>query len=240
MDLVGKSLRHWSLMNPELSIGLPVYDAGSYLKPSLQSIFAQTFKNWELIVVDDGSEDGSSEFLSTIHDPRVRVILGGTRRGLAARFNQIVQAARAPYIARMDADDMLDRQRLEKQLGYLRAHPDVDVVGCGLRCLDKCGRPTGMRLVSTDHARICADPLQGVQLAHATVVGKTDWFRKHPYNEGNRSCEDRELWLKSYKTSQFANLREPLYYYRELAPFSIGRYTAAEVADGQTRMAASH
>src|ERR1700692_494357 len=109
-------------MVPELTIGLSVYNPGEFLEPALQSIFAQTFQDWELILVDDGSDDGSTELLSLIKDPRVRVLESGLRRGLAAQLNRIVQAARAPYIARMDADDMLDKRRLEKQINYLLAH----------------------------------------------------------------------------------------------------------------------
>jgi glycosyltransferase involved in cell wall biosynthesis len=215
-------------MDPVLTIGLPVYNAGTFLVPALQSIFAQTFQEWELILVDDGSTDGSIELLSLIRNPRVRVLKSGPKRGLAARLNQIVLAARAPYIARMDADDILDDSRLEKQLNFLRRYPDVDIVGCGLAILDSRGQPTGLRLFGAEHATICAKPLNGIQLAHATVVGKTEWFRKHPYNEENRSCEDWELWFNSYETSCFANLHEPLYYYREFASFSISKYVDAK------------
>ena len=213
---------------PALTIGLSIYNPGAFLEPALKSIFAQTFQDWELILVDDSSDDGSTKLLSFMDDPRVRFLKAGPKRGLAARLNQIVQAARAPYVARLDADDMLDDTRLERQINYLRAHPEVDVVGCGLAILDNRGEPTGLRLFGTDHASICADPLQGIHLAHATVMGKTEWFLKHPYNEENRSCEDWELWFDSYKTSTFANLGDPLYYYREFASFSIGKYIDAK------------
>jgi glycosyltransferase involved in cell wall biosynthesis len=219
-------------MIPELTIGLSIYNPGAFLEPALQSIFAQTFQDWELILVDDGSDDGSTELLSSIRDPRVRVLRSGPRLGLAARLNHIVQASRGHYFARMDADDMLDKRRLEMQVSYLRDHTDVDLVGSGLIILDNLGKPTGMRLFDTDHASICKDALAAVQLEHSSVVGRTEWFRKHPYNEKNRSCEDWELWFKSYETSRFANLREPLYYYREFASFSIGKYV-----DGKLRIA---
>ena len=213
---------------PQLTIGLPIYNPGEFLEPALQSIFAQTFQDWELIVVDDNSDDGSVELLSRFQDSRVRVLKCGSKRGLAARLNQIVLAARAPYLARMDADDMMDDNRLEKQVNFLWGHSDVDVVGCGLAILDRQGQPSGLRLFGTEHATICADTLDGVHLAHATVVGKTEWFRQHPYNEENLSCEDWELWFGSYDTSRFANLCEPLYYYREFASFSIRKYIDAK------------
>jgi glycosyltransferase involved in cell wall biosynthesis len=215
-------------MAPLLTIGLPVYNPGAFLTQSLRSVFAQTFQDWELILVDDGSDDGSWELLCKIHDPRVRLLKSGPKPGLAARLNQIVLAARAPYIARMDADDMQDCSRLERQVKFLQDHPQVDVVGCALVILDGRGRPTGLRRFATEHARICAKPLIGIQLAHPTVVGKTEWFRRYPYNEENRSCEDWELWFSSYKTSRFANLYDPIYYYREFSSFSIRKYINAK------------
>jgi glycosyltransferase involved in cell wall biosynthesis len=215
-------------MEPKLTIAMSIYNPGNFLEPALQSIFAQTFQDWELILVDDGSDDGSTELLSRIHDSRIRIVRGGLNRGLAARLNQIVRAARAPYIARMDADDMVDSTRLEKQIKYLREHPDVDVVGCGLAILDNRGKPTGVRLFAADHASICKDPLRGILLEHPAVIGKTEWFRNHPYNEDNRTCEDWELWFDTYKTSHFANLCEPLYYYREFSSFSIRKYVDAK------------
>jgi glycosyltransferase involved in cell wall biosynthesis len=215
-------------MAPRLTIGLPIYNPGAFLEPALRSVFAQTFQDWELILVDDGSDDGSTELLRHIHDPRVRLLKSGPKPGLAARLNQIVQAARAPYIARMDADDMLDCSRLEKQVQFLQDHPQVDVVGCGLVILDSRGKPAGLRQFGTEHATICAKPLTGIQLAHPTVVGKTEWFRKHLYNEENHSCEDWELWFSSHKTSRFANLDEPLYFYREFDSFSIRKYVDAK------------
>src|SRR5450755_2456324 len=82
-----------SKMKPKLTIGLSIYNPGGFLEPALKTIFAQTFQDWELILVDDGSDDGSTELLQQIHDPRVRLLKSESNRGFAAQLNRIVRAA---------------------------------------------------------------------------------------------------------------------------------------------------
>jgi len=211
-------------VTPLFTIGLPVYNAGPFLEDALRSIFAQTFSDWELIAVDDGSRDGSVEVLRQLKDPRVRVLVDGEHRGLGARLNQIVLQAAGRYIARMDADDMMHPERLVRQFAFLDDHPEVDVAGCGLISFDAHCRPTSARRLPAGHAEITADPLTGFRIAHASTVGRTDWWREHPYNERNRGCEDWELWFGSRGDSRFANLADPLYFYREEQAFSFGGY----------------
>src|SRR5438874_1140893 len=120
------------MTTPRLTIGLPVYNARLFLEDTLRSIFAQTFTDWELIAVDDGSTDGSGALLERLRDHRVRVFIEKGNRGLAARLNFIHENARGTYIARMDADDMMHPERMARQLAFLDQHPEVDVVGCSL------------------------------------------------------------------------------------------------------------
>ncbi len=93
---------------PLVTVGLPVYNPGSFLSWAIRSVFAQTYSSWELVVVDDGSTDGSLERLRKIEDPRVRVLTDGKRRGLPYRLNQVLEEASGDFIARMDADDLMD------------------------------------------------------------------------------------------------------------------------------------
>lgn len=209
---------------PALTIGLPVYNAAPWLADALRSVFAQTFGDWELLVVDDGSSDGGVALAEGLRDPRVRVLADGRHRGLAARLNQIVARARGAYVARMDADDMMHPRRLELQMALLAAHPEVDAVGCGLLILDRRGRPCGVRLLPSDHAEICRHPLQGIGIGHATLLARAEWLRRHPYDERDLHCEDWGLWFSSYGESRFANLQEPLYFYRDVGSFRLGKY----------------
>lgn len=214
-------------MAPQVTIGLPVYNAAPWLRDALRSVFAQSFADWELLVVDDGSRDGSLEIARRLRDPRVHVFADGRHRGLAARLNQIVAAAHGPLVARMDADDLLHPKRLERQISFLADNPRVDGVGCALVILDRQGRPWGLRRVPEEHAQICARPLHGIRLVHATLLARTEWLRRHPYDERNRDCEDWGLWYSSYASSTFANLSEPLYFYREFDSFTLGKYLRA-------------
>jgi glycosyltransferase involved in cell wall biosynthesis len=209
---------------PLVTIGLPVYNAWPFLTTCLRSIFTQTLKDWELVIVDDGSSDESVATLQRIRDARVRTLFAKQRQGLAAGLNQITTLANGKYIARMDADDLMHPERLERQVRLLEEWPQLDGVGCGLMVVDRDQKPIGRRPLPTDHEAICRDPLQGFRIAHATFVGRASWFRAHPYNEGNRGCEDWELWVSSFRTSRFANLADFLYFYREFDSFTLRKY----------------
>ncbi len=211
-------------MTPTLTIGLPVLDAARFLEDALRSVFAQTFSDWELIAIDDGSSDGSAAILQRLKDRRVRTLADGEHRGLGARLNQVVSLAAGKYIARMDADDLMHPERLARQLAFLEANHDSDLVGCGLISFDAEERPISVRRLPALHAQITADPLRGFAIAHATVLGRTEWWKKYRYNERSRGCEDWELWFESYAQSRFANLPDLLYFYREPQAYSFRGY----------------
>ncbi len=210
--------------SPILTIGLPVYNAGPFLRDCLRSVFAQSWSDWELVVADDGSTDESLSILEGIDDPRVRLVGPNSHQGLGACLNRITTNARGRYIARMDADDMMHPSRLERQLRVLQDRPDLDGIGCGMVILDRNLEPVGVQLNPAEHAGICADPLGGIRLAHGTFVGRAEWFRSHPHNDNSHGCEDWELLFSTFPKSRFANLPEPLYFYRELDSFSVPKY----------------
>lgn len=199
----------------KVTIGLPVYNAGPFLTDALRSIFAQTFHDWELIIVDDGSTDGSLDLARSVRDSRVTVYGDGVNRGLVYRLNQIAQLAQGEYIARMDADDLMHPQRLAKQVRFLDDHPDVDVVDTGLYSMNIDATPTGVR--GREALQLSFDAaLHHALLNHATILGRREWFLKNPYDPLYVRSEDRELWCRTVGNSTFERIREPLYYYREL------------------------
>jgi len=212
---------------PLVTIGLPVYNASKFLPDTLRSILAQTVSDWELVVADDGSTDRGIDLLRAVRDPRIRILESdGKRRGLAVRLNQIARAAHGHYVARMDADDLIHPQRIEAQVAFLHANPDVDVVGCGLLMIDESMNPVAEILNPAAHDTICADAVRGVRLAHATMFGRAEWFRAHPYEERNFRCEDWRLLYTSRSNSRFANLLDLLYFYRVFESFSMHKYAA--------------
>jgi glycosyltransferase involved in cell wall biosynthesis len=197
-----------------VTIGLPFYNDRSTLELAIKSVFAQTYQNWELILVDDGSTDGSLNIAKKITDKRVRLISDGENKGLIFRLNQIVSLAKGKYLARMDADDLMQSTRIEKQVEYLVTNPDVDLVDTGTYSIYRDGTPKGKRFlndINTDAKQVIKHAL----LLHASLTGKTSWFVKNPYDEEYVRAEDYELWCRTFRYSEFRRIKEPLYIVRE-------------------------
>src|SRR6185503_5418632 len=160
---------------------MSMLDAERTLERALASLLAQTHRNWELVLIDDGSRDASVRIAGRLRDERIRVSADGARKGLAARLNEAVAAARGAYIARMDADDVSYPERFERQLAFLEQHKDVDLLGAGAVVFAGEGVPLGLFRVQPAHAEICARPWAGFYLPHPTWMGRAAWFRAHPY-----------------------------------------------------------
>jgi glycosyltransferase involved in cell wall biosynthesis len=210
---------------PLVSVGIPFLNCEKCLLDSIRSIFAQTFEDWELILVDDGSTDGSLKLAQSIDDPRVRLLPpDGKNKKLAARLNQIVQAARGEFIARMDADDMSHPERFAGQLEFLKNHPHVDVVGASSHILGAHRQPAQKSIVPESHEQIFIQKFQGVSIIHPTITARSPWFLRFPYAHNFVRCEDYELWLRSCNRSVFANIQEPLYFQDVFSYFSLAKY----------------
>ena len=206
-------------MTPTVTVGLSCFNEEAFVAHAIRSIIAQTFQDWELIAIDDGSGDGTAHVLRSVRDPRVRVIVDGQHKGLAARLNEIATLAAGKYVARMDADDVSHPRRLERQVEYLESHPDIDVLGTAMAIVDRNGQVNGLRSFPEEAFGKGREP----RIAHATVCCRTTWIRSHPYNEDNDRCEDWELWRSAGKVAG-KNLTEPLYFYREFDSFRLGKY----------------
>jgi glycosyltransferase involved in cell wall biosynthesis len=187
----------------------------STLDRAIQSILWQTFADWELIVVNDGSTDQTSNILKAVNDPRIHVVHGEEgQKGLATRLNQCIELAKGKYIARMDADDISYPERLKRQVQYLEAHPDIDLLGHGAVLFKGDGRIIGVYPTACDHAEICRSPWWGFPLAHPTWMATRSWFAVHRYAESLMKGQDQDLLLRTYRTSRFAALPDVLMGYR--------------------------
>ena len=203
-------------MRPHVSIILPFLNGGPAFEAALASVLRQSYRDWELLLCDDGSTDGSLKLARGIRDSRVIVWSDGRSKGLAARLNECIKRAHGSLIARMDADDLSYPLRLERQVDYLHAHPEVDVVGCRMLIFSEEGEPLGKRPTTLDHAGICANPSLGFGLAHPTWMARAAWYRRFLYDPKALRYEDAELLYRSHGTSRFANLPDLLYGYREM------------------------
>jgi glycosyltransferase involved in cell wall biosynthesis len=210
---------------PVVSVVIPFYNEKGALLNAIRSVFAQTLDDWELILVDDGSTDGSLDIARSVSDPRVRVVSDGRNLKLSARLNQIHPEAVGKYIARMDADDLMHPERLEKQIDLLRQRPEVDVVGTLMYRIDKKYRVYGAGsggLAAREFSP--RDTLEQAVLMHATITGKADWFSNNPYDETWPRMQDAELWCRTCRHSKFAQINEPLYFVDENDEEVVARY----------------
>lgn len=206
--------------SPVITIILPVYNGAETLERAIDSILNQTYQNWLLIIIDDGSTDNSLQIPHKYNDSRINVISDKLHLGIAKRLNQAIEMCHSKYLARMDADDVAYPKRLEKQIAFLEANPDIDLVGTSVRLIDKKGKPIGKRIFPSTHAQITAQPwLKTILVAHPTWCGRAAWFRKWQY-QNFKNTEDQELLFRSCHQSRFANLDEVLLDY-QCSPYSF-------------------
>jgi glycosyltransferase involved in cell wall biosynthesis len=214
---------------PAISVAMSVYNNAAFLDQAVESILAQSFGDFEFLIVDDGSNDGSSEILDTYaaRDRRIRIIRQ-ENRGLIASLNRLLDEARAPLIARMDGDDISLPLRFERQIAFLEAHPDHGVVGSWSRDIDASGRTRAgeFREPPTSHEALVARADKGPLLAHSSVMMRSEVVRQAGgYRAAFRHCEDYDLWLRLSERTKLCSLPERLLLYRH----SLGQVSCAHV-----------
>jgi glycosyltransferase involved in cell wall biosynthesis len=201
---------------PLISVAMPVYNAGPYLRLAVQSILAQSFTQWELLLIDDGSTDDALRGIDDLTDPRIRVFRDGHNRGLAARLNEACALARGSYLARMDQDDVSYPERFRRQFEALQNQPGLDLIACRAVTIDEDNRLTGVFAFAGSHEQICAHPWRGFYFPHPAWMGRIEWFRQNRYAQDPAPyfCEDQELLTRSWRHSRFGALDEVLFAYR--------------------------
>jgi len=209
-----------------ISVGIPIYNAENYLEEAIKSVLAQTYKYWELILIDDGSNDKSLEIAKKFEriDNRIRVISDGFNKKLPSRLNQIIDESKYQYIARMDADDIIHPERLEIQIKFLENNPDYDLVSTGMVSIDNDSQVYGYRNVNqvyTDFKKL----EKTYPIVHASVLAKKNWYIRNNYNTNYPRSEDYELWCRAIakKDLKIAVLPDLLYYYREEGSLSSSK-----------------
>lgn len=209
-----------------ISIGIAFYNAQQYLGYAIESVLAQTYEHWELILVDDGSSDNSFAIANmyTEKDSRIRVISDRTNKKLPYRLNQLIEESTGNFIARMDADDIMHPERLEKQLSFLETNKRYDLVSTGLISIDKDNTVKGYRRVNSLYDSF-SHIGTSYPIVHPTVMARRSWFEKNKYSEKYPRAEDFELWTRAISNSDFkmAVLPDLLLYYREEGNLSVDK-----------------
>ena len=204
---------------PFVSVVMPVFNAGRFLGEALDSVLAQTYPDFELVIVDDASNDGSYELLQAYaaRDPRVRVFRQPSNQGIVAARNRAFREARSDsrYFAILDADDVALPDRLARQVAYLEAHPDHALVGGQTLIIDAQGRPLGIRHYPRSYAEICAVITRFNPIAQPAVMLRRSVIEQTGgYSAEFPRCQDYELWLRVAAEHPIANLAEPVIRYR--------------------------
>lgn len=213
-----------------VTVGLPFHDDGQRLALAIASVFAQSYRDWRLVLVDDGSQDGSLRLARAVDDPRVQVLSDGKNLGLATRLNQIARLAAGSYLARMDADDIMHPERLLRQVRHLDAHPSIDVLATAAYVIDNHDKVYGVR-VEGEFNQATTRFLSNAVFIHPTIMGRREWFLRNSYDATMRRAQDKELWCRSQGYTIFDRLTEPLLYYRESGNFRWPHYQATCRAD---------
>ncbi|MDF1756310.1 MAG: glycosyltransferase [Verrucomicrobiales bacterium] len=196
---------------PLLTVILPAYNAEVHLAEAINSVISQTFSDFELIIIDDGSTDRTGEIINEIDDSRIRLIQHKQNAGLIAALNEGIALAKSEFVARMDADDVCEPSRFEEQLEFFDQNPDVGVLGTAIRMIDSESRPGKIFEMPLSRDEVeWALPLL-CPLAHPTVMMRTDVVKKAAgYSSGAELAEDYDLWGRISAHVGIANLSSPL------------------------------
>lgn len=199
---------------PRITVLMPVFNAEAFVGEAIESILRQTYPDFELLIIDDGSTDRSSEIIRSFQDSRIRYLRNEQNLRLIRTLNRGIGAARGEYLARMDADDISFPQRLERQLHCFEENPGLGV--CGSYAIRINERGTHGALIQRPSGRRIAESAWlPTPLLHPTVMMRTELARKYLYDETALHCEDYDLWIRMAKDGvQFENFPAPLLYYR--------------------------
>jgi glycosyltransferase involved in cell wall biosynthesis len=212
---------------PTVSVLLPVYNALHDLPRVMRSLLNQTFKDFEIVAIDDGSGDGSAELLDHYAslDARIRVFHQENAGALGKVLNRAAELAQGKYLARQDADDASAPTRLEEQVSYLDAHPETGLCGMWTWFIDANLGPLFSLELPDDHARICRYLNKGLNpFVHGSIMLRTDFFKKMGGYRGSYA-EDFDLWMRMSEVTRLGICtRLGYYYWRSVSGISLGAY----------------
>jgi glycosyltransferase involved in cell wall biosynthesis len=204
---------------PAISVAMSVYNGERFLPLAIESVLGQSFADFELLILDDGSTDGSAATIRRYAeaDSRVRPVIR-ENRGLIASLNQLLDMAEAPLVARMDADDICRPERFARQVAFLTDHPDYGVVGSWSEDIGEHGE--ALVRSGADHPLVHEEMLAAIEQGEQLICHPAVMFRRDVvlsvggYHAAFRHCEDLDLWLRLSSVTRMGNIPERLLRYR--------------------------
>ena len=228
------------MIMPQVSVLLPVFNAQDYLRESIDSILNQSFTDFELIIINDGSKDGSKDIIDSYADPRIKVI-DQDNAGLPVSLNRAIAIAKGKYLARQDADDVSLPNRLVEQVRFMESNPSCGLLGTWAQILE-VNTPTDRELNHpSDNGEIQIKIMFYNCFVHSSVMIRKESLNVagiYPEDPAKFPPEDYDLWLRIAKNFQVANLPKILLQYREL-PGSISRQKL-ELMQERARLMSTH
>lgn len=202
---------------PDVTVLMSVYNGQPFIQNALESILHQTWRDFEFLILNDGSTDDSRDIILSYNDNRIRLVDNPTRLGLAKSLNRGLGLAKGELIARQDADDISHPDRLHRQIQHLKSHPEIELLGAGARAIDDAGQPKNVELrMPTGLAAIRWYLMFHNAFIHSSVI-----FRRRTiladlggYNESFDRGQDYDLWSRTARSFKVENLPDVLLDYR--------------------------
>lgn len=192
---------------PKISVIMSVYNGMPYLKEAVQSILAQTYKNFEFIIVDDASTDRSWQYLKSLKDKRLKLIKNKKNLGLAKSLNITLRQAQGDFVARMDADDVSLPQRLEKQMQFFKKNPSVDICGTWVNLIDENSQIIGEKKYPVNDSGIKKLLAWQPSIIHPTLMTRAKVLKELAgYDSKFDLAEEYELLMRAKNKFEMANL----------------------------------
>lgn len=218
-NILSSTIKKNKILDPDISVLLPIYNGEKYLIEAIESILGQTFINFELLILDDGSTDASLSILRKYEEKDARItVITRENRGLPTTLNELIDMARGKWLARMDQDDISHPNRFARQIQLMESN-NADICGCHWVVMNEAGKYIDVNL-----APLCDDTIticlaETVPFAHGSVMMRKDFILQHSLKYGaRRYAEDYDLWIKFYENgAKFMNVNEFLFTYRDYA-----------------------
>jgi glycosyltransferase involved in cell wall biosynthesis len=200
-------------MRPKVTVLMPVYNGERFLREAVDSILAQTFADFEFVVIDDGSTDGTAEIVRSYLDPRIHFVRNASNLGLVANLNKGIETARGEYIARMDGDDVSLPERLAKQVAFMDASPELAASGTWAKDIDEEGNVIGVRRMTVGR-RMEYEFWWPCPLIHPSAIIRRSLVGEVRYDPDALEAADYDFWLRLRQGRALDNLPEYLILYR--------------------------
>lgn len=223
------------MKTPAVSVLMGVWNGAPGIREAVESVLRQTMDDLELIVIDDGSADGTPAILRSFRDPRLRVERRA-RGGLTVALKAAFELARAPLVARLDGDDTALPERFERQRAFLDAHPDIGLLGTATREIDASGHEIAIVRPPTDDAAIRAALIRRNPFVHSSVMMRRAAAElAGGYDGAFPVAQDYDLWMRMSRVTRMANLPEPLVV-RRILPGRISETRDTERLQAEARV----